>query len=97
MVVNLIFDIVTGTKEGNDGDFNDRLNHRYSSLVLAFCAIFAMSTQLIGQFFVFRKEQKTLKISKHLFTFANVKIRILYDMHFQNWRQISVLTNHHFL
>jgi len=48
MVVSIIFDVITGSKEGNDGDFNDRLNHRYSAFVLAFCAVFAMSTQLIG-------------------------------------------------
>ncbi|XP_063714874.1 innexin unc-9-like [Symsagittifera roscoffensis] len=48
MVVSIIFDVITGSKQGNDGDFNDRLNHRYSAIVLAFCAIFAMSTQLIG-------------------------------------------------
>ena len=47
-MVNIIFDVITGSKAGNDGDFNDRLNHRYSAVVLAFCAIFAMSTQLIG-------------------------------------------------
>jgi hypothetical protein len=48
MVVNVIFDVITGSASGNDGDFNDRLNHRYTAVVFAFCAVFAMSTQLIG-------------------------------------------------
>jgi hypothetical protein len=48
MVVNQIFDVITGAKQGNDGEFVDRLNHRYTAIAFVFSAIFAMSTQLLG-------------------------------------------------